>query len=61
MRLLTKKQVKDLVCYSFAHIDRMEHEGRFPVRVRLGPHRVAWVEKEILEWITNLVAQRDSV
>lgn len=60
MRLLTKKQVKHLVCYSYAHIDRLEAEGRFPVRVRLGPQRVAWVESEILEWISARIAERDA-
>lgn len=60
MKLLTKREVKERVCYSFAHIDRLEHEGRFPKRVRLGPNRVAWVEDEITDWITSLVAKRDN-
>jgi prophage regulatory protein len=60
MRLLTKRQVKDLVCYSFAHIDRLEAQGRFPKRVRLGAMRVAWVETEVQEWIAGLIAKRDS-
>lgn len=60
MKLLCKKEVRERVKYSFAHIDRLEREGRFPVRVRLGPHRVAWLESEIDAWIAELVAQRDS-
>ena len=35
LRLLSKKQVKALVLYSFAHIDRLEKAGQFPKRVRL--------------------------
>ena len=61
MKLLTKKQVRELVCYSFAHIDRLEAQGRFPKRVRLGPMRVAWVEQEVHDWITALVEKRNSV
>lgn len=59
MKLLSKKEVRERVKYSFAHIDRLEHEGRFPKRVRLGPQRVAWLESEINEWISALVALRD--
>lgn len=60
MRLLTKREVRERVCYSFAHIDRLEAEGRFPKRVRLGINRVAWVESEITDWITARIAERDS-
>jgi prophage regulatory protein len=59
MRLVTKKQVRERVCYSFAHIDRLEAEGRFPKRVRLGVNRVAWVEDEITAWIADRIAERD--
>lgn len=59
MKLLSKKEVRERVKYSFAHIDRLEKEGRFPKRVRLGPQRVAWVETEIDDWIAALVAKRD--
>jgi prophage regulatory protein len=60
-KLLTKKEVRDRVCYSFAHVDRLEKEGRFPKRVRLGPSRVAWVESEIDDWITDRIAERDTL
>lgn len=61
MRLLTKRQVKDLVCYSYAHIDRLEAQGRFPKRVRLGQQRVAWLESEVQDWIQAKVAERDAL
>lgn len=51
MKLLSKKQVRELVLYSFAHIDRLEHAGEFPKRVRIGNNRVGWVEQEILDWL----------
>lgn len=59
MKLLTKSEVRNRVCYSFAHIDRMERKGIFPKRVRLGLQRVAWVESEIDDWIIAKVAERD--
>ncbi len=60
MKLLKKKDVCALTSYSRAHLDRLEADGRFPVRVRLGQARVAWVEEEVLEWIRLKVAERDS-
>jgi prophage regulatory protein len=57
-RLLTKKQVREKVTYSFAHIDRLEAEGKFPSRVRLGQQRVAWVESEIDDWIRARLEER---
>ncbi len=59
-RLLTKKAVRDRVCYSFAHIDRLERQGLFPKRVKLGPNRVGWLESEIDKWIDEQVRKRDS-
>ncbi len=59
MKLLSKRQVRELVLYSFAHIERLEKAGKFPKRVTLGPNRVGWIEQEILDWIKNLVEERD--
>lgn len=57
-KLLTKKAVRDLVGFSFAHLDRMEAERRFPSRVRVG-FRVFWVQSEIQQWIADRIADRD--
>lgn len=59
-RLLTKAQVKNLVTYSFAHTARLEAQGLFPKRVRLGSGRVAYVESEIVAWIEAKIADRDA-
>lgn len=59
MRFLSKRQVKDLVTYSFAHTARLESDGKFPKRVRLGTGRVAYVESEIEEWMASRIADRD--
>ena len=50
-RLLTMKEVLDLIPYSQPHIYRLIREGEFPRQIRLGPNRVAWFESDILEWI----------
>ena len=61
LRLLSKKQVKELVLYSFAHIDRLEKAGLFPQRVRLSSYRtgrVGYVESEIRTWIQDRLNSR---
>ena len=60
MKLLSKKAVRERVCYSPQHIARLEKVGKFPKRVRLGQGRVAWVEEEIDEWIKQRIAERDA-
>ena len=60
MKLLSKKQVREKVLYSFAHIARLEAAGLFPKRVPLGPGRVGYVEEEVENWIIKRIAERDA-
>jgi len=66
LRLLSKKQVRDLVCYSPVHIGRLEDAGLFPKRVILRrnrhgrPSRIGYVEHEIQAWIEAKAAERDA-
>lgn len=62
MRILSKRQLKELVLYSPQHIQRLEHAGSFPRRLRLGngPRcRVGWIEEEVLAWLDQRIRQRD--
>ena len=60
MRILSKKELRALVLYSPAHIDRLEKAGLFPKRVRLGPGRVGWIEDEVLDWLQRRIDLRDT-
>jgi predicted DNA-binding transcriptional regulator AlpA len=40
------------------HIDRLEANGEFPIRVKIGQHRVGWVESEIDAHISEKVLAR---
>lgn len=60
MRILSKRQVRDLVLYSPQHIARLEAAGQFPKRVKLGQCRVGWVEQEVLDWLQDRLDRRDS-
>jgi prophage regulatory protein len=59
MKLLSKKEVREKVLYSPAHIARLEAAGLFPKRVRLGVGRVGWVDKEVEDWLLQRIAERD--
>ena len=59
MRILSKRQVKELVLYSPQHVARLEAAGQFPKRVQLGANRVGWVETEVLEWLQRRIDRRD--
>lgn len=59
MRILSKRQLKDLVLYSPQHVARLEAAGAFPKRVQLGPNRVGWVEDEVLDWLQKRIDRRE--
>ena len=60
MRILSKRQLKELVLYSPQHVARLEKAGLFPKRVQLGPNRVGWVEAEVLDWLEARLTNRDT-
>ena len=60
MRILSKRQLKELVLYSPQHVARLEKAGLFPKRVQLGPNRVGWVEREVLDWLETRLLNRDT-
>jgi prophage regulatory protein len=59
MRILSKRQLKELVLYSPQHIARLEKVGQFPLRVHLGLNRVGWVEAEVLDWLNQRLQRRE--
>ena len=60
MRLLSKRQLKELVLYSPQHVARLEAAGRFPKRVKLGQCRVGWIEQEVLDWLNERIQRREN-
>jgi prophage regulatory protein len=59
LKLLSRNKLEDLgIDYSNVHLLRMEEEGKFPKRLYLSPAKVAWVESEIMEYLTRCVASR---
>jgi len=61
MRILSKRQLKELVLYSPQHVARLEKAGTFPKRIQLGPNRVGWVESEVLDWLQERLDRREDL
>lgn len=60
MRILSKRDLKELVLYSPQHIARLEKKaGGFPKRIQLGSNRVGWVESEVLDWLNERISLRN--
>jgi predicted DNA-binding transcriptional regulator AlpA len=53
------KSVKGIP-FTRRHIARLEDNGEFPVRVKIGRHRIGWVESEIDIHVAELMAARPS-
>jgi prophage regulatory protein len=62
-RLLSKKQVREIVGLGYSQMARLETAGKFPKRVRLTDHprgRCAYAESEIAAWVAERISQRNS-
>ena len=63
MKLLSKKQVLELVPYSPQHLQRLEHQNRFPQRIKPGNGgrnaKAFWPEQEVLDWIQRHLDDRE--
>ena len=53
IRLLTKKQLRELVPLAYSSIWQLIRQGDFPKAVRIGRQRVAWREDEVRAWIES--------
>ncbi len=58
-RLLGRREVERVTSLSKAELYRRVREGAFPRQVRLGGRRVAWLEREVRDWMEARVAERD--
>jgi prophage regulatory protein len=59
LKLFSRDDLKNLgIKYSNVHLLRLEMDGKFPKRLYLSPARVAWVESEVMEYLSRCVASR---
>ena len=57
--LIIANEITKLIPYSQNHLRRLEAQGNFPKRIRIGANRVAWLREEIDRWIEARVAARN--
>ncbi|MBP2291013.1 helix-turn-helix transcriptional regulator [Azospirillum rugosum] len=46
--------------YTRVHIDRLEKQGKFPKRVKIGANAVGWAENEIDAWMKEKMVEREA-
>ena len=51
--LMLADEVDARIPYSRAHLYRLEDQGEFPKRRRIGPNRIAWVRTEVEQWLAK--------
>ena len=51
--LMLAPEVDALVPYSRAHLYRLENQGEFPKRRRIGRNRIAWVRAEVEQLLSD--------
>jgi predicted DNA-binding transcriptional regulator AlpA len=54
-RTIRLRETSRRVGYTIPHIWRLERDGKFPLRIRLGENAVGHFEDEIDEWIRSRV------
>ena len=57
-RIIRKPELLAMVGLSDPTIWRMERNGKFPKRIRLGGNSCGWVASEIFGWIAERAAER---
>lgn len=58
-RILRKPELLNMVGLSDPTIWRLERDGKFPKRVRLGGNSCGWLESEVLQWVQSRMEARD--
>jgi prophage regulatory protein len=55
---IVSDEIAQRIPYSQNQLRRLEAQGTFPKRVRIGANRVAWVREEIDNWVMDRIGGR---
>ena len=53
MEILRCREVLEITRLSKSTIDKLEKEGRFPVRFKIGERAIAWNRADIIQWLNG--------
>ena len=56
--LIFSDEVYALVHYSAQQLRRLEENGEFPRRFRIGKNRIAWRRCEVEQWLNDRLGER---
>ena len=56
-RIISKRELRQIIPLSPQHILRLEKLNRFPKRIRIGARRVGWRLSDVIAWIAEREAQ----
>jgi prophage regulatory protein len=56
--LIFAPEISAKIPYSTNHLRRLEAQGDFPRRVRIGANRIAWLRAEVEKWLSDRVEAR---
>ncbi|MFB6463048.1 helix-turn-helix transcriptional regulator [Bradyrhizobium tunisiense] len=59
-KMITERQLLEILCTSRSSLRRWCLEGKFPKPVALGPSRIAWFVDEVAEWQNSRPSSRRS-
>ena len=57
-RIIRKPELLNMIGLSDPTVWRMEQNGQFPRRLRLGGNSIGWLESEINGWLAERAAAR---
>ena len=49
-QVITRRELRRMVPYTTQHILRLEKQGKFPKRIKVGERRVLWRSEEVMAW-----------
>ena len=59
-RIIRKPELLAMIGLSDPTIWRLEKDGKFPRRLRLGGNSCGWLESEVNKWIDARLAEREA-
>ncbi len=60
MNFLSKREAARRVGFHPVHLMRLAKAGKFPIPVRIGEMKVAFIEDEVTAWQEAKIAERDA-
>jgi len=52
-RIVTRRELRLIVPFSPQHILRLEKQGKFPKRIKIGERRVGWYLSDVEAWLAD--------